>query len=179
MNLYFRLIFLLMRSLFFKKTDLTASISTWVRVGFFDCDVHFHLNNARYWSFMDLGRFQHILQTGLLPHLFKNRTYPVLQAAEINFFKEISIGTLLRIETDVIDTDDKYLYIDQKVFDGDTLCAHARLRGLFRNKNGNISTETLFNWVDQPIKKKDPLCASLELWKEYMRLKREENTLSK
>ena len=64
MNLWFRLAFLILSSVFRPKIDPVAETSHLrFRVWPHDLDTSMHLNNGRYWTLMDLGRADLMLRS--------------------------------------------------------------------------------------------------------------------
>ena len=69
MNLYFRIILVLIKSFFAKKISPLTSSTLSFRALPFDCDINLHLTNARYLSFMDLGRTYYVGQLKMIGKL--------------------------------------------------------------------------------------------------------------
>jgi len=65
-NLYLRLLRLLLLLPFVRRRSLLDAGRIAFRVWPNDCDINLHLNNGRYLTFMDLGRLQLLAQIGLL-----------------------------------------------------------------------------------------------------------------
>ena len=78
MNLYLRLLFLLVRLINVQRRGVLEDSRVSFRVMPNDCDINLHMNNGRYLSFMDLGRLHLVAQVGLLRIVIKNRWKPVL-----------------------------------------------------------------------------------------------------
>ena len=66
MNLYLRLLFLLLGIWRLPPRGLLEASRAVFRVLPNDCDMNLHMNNGRYLSFMDLGRVHLMAQSGLL-----------------------------------------------------------------------------------------------------------------
>ena len=65
MNLWFRLLYLLVVSWFRPRLGYFDESVLRMRVWLSDIDVNIHMNNARYLAVMDLGRFDLFLRTGM------------------------------------------------------------------------------------------------------------------
>jgi len=138
-NLYLRLLLLLLRLWRLPRRGLLESSCAAFRVLPNDCDINFHMNNGRYLSFMDLGRVHLMAQTGLLPVIVKQGWMPVLTAAEINFIRSIRPLQKFDLVTRLVSWDEKYFYIEQKFESRGVLCAHAYVKGLFLRKGVKVS----------------------------------------
>ena len=144
MNLYFRLLFLLLRCWRLPRRGLLDESRVAFRVMPNDCDLNFHMNNGRYLTFMDLGRTHLMAQCGVLKVIFREKWMPVLAAAEINFIRSIAPLQKFDVVTRLVSWDEKYFYIEQKFEVNGKLCAHAYVKGLFLKQgrklpNGDIA----------------------------------------
>ncbi|HEV7802848.1 MAG TPA: thioesterase family protein, partial [Burkholderiales bacterium] len=109
MNLYLRLLFLLVRLVRVRRRGVLDESRVSFRVMPNDCDINLHMNNGHYLSFMDLGRVHLVTQVGLLRLVVKNRWKPVLAAAEINFIRSLAPLQKFELVTRVVTWDDKYV----------------------------------------------------------------------
>ena len=138
MNLYLRLLVLLIRLIGLpRKAPLEES-----RVGFrvlpTDCDINLHMNNGRYLAFMDLGRLHFVAQIGLLGLILRRRWGAALGAAEINFIRPLSPFQKFELVTRLVTWDEKYAYMEQRFEAGAALCAHAFVKGLFLDRGQRV-----------------------------------------
>lgn len=131
MNLYFRLLWLMLRMARLPRLGLFDESRVVFRVMPNDCDINFHMNNGRYLSFMDLGRVHLMKQSGLLTTILRERWMPVLAAAEINFVRSLAPLQRFCLVTRLVSWDEKYFYLEQKFEAADRLCAHAFVKGVF------------------------------------------------
>lgn len=116
MNLYLRLLILIIRGIFFKPrvTDLMAVQSLQFRVLPNDLDSNMHMNNGRYLTIMDLGRFDLILRNGLLRAMIKRKAIPVLASVSTRYRISLAPFEPYRLETRVICWDPKWVYMEQR-----------------------------------------------------------------
>jgi acyl-CoA thioesterase FadM len=138
LNLYLRLLTLLLRLPFVRRKALFDVGRIAFRVWPNDCDINLHLNNGRYLTFMDLGRVHLIAQIGLLGELWQRRWTPVLSAAEINFIRPIQPLQKFELVTRLLTWDEKYFYIEQRFVAGGRLCAVALVKGLFLHRRERV-----------------------------------------
>jgi acyl-CoA thioesterase FadM len=175
-NLYFRLLFLLLRIWRLPRRGLLEPSRAAFRTLPNDCDINFHMNNGRYLSFMDLGRVHLMAQTGLLPVILKQGWMPVLSAAEINFIRSIQPLQKFDLVTRLVSWDEKYFYIEQKFEVRGVLCAHAYVKGLFLKKGGKVSNTdavAIAGYTDTP----PPMPEELRLWAELGSAKKQSTAL--
>ena len=90
MNLWVRLLLSLLASPFRARLAPPFDVSRLTfRVLPNDLDVNFHMNNGRYLTIMDLGRFDLMVRMGLWKHARKFGWMPILSAANVVFRKEL------------------------------------------------------------------------------------------
>lgn len=143
MNLYIRLFIKLFQLLFCPKVDIYSKTETTFRPLPNDIDLNLHLNNARYLSFMDLGRFDFLGKTGLLKHLVQDKWSPIVGNIDIKFIKEIKPFEKVILTTEVDHFDHKYFYITQTFVNKDRskTFAIAKVKGLFVCPKGKMTPE--------------------------------------
>lgn len=130
MNLYFRLIRILIKSLFCDRIEVLDQSFTWYRVWPFDCDINLHMTNARYFALCDLSRTYYIGQTGVLRKMIRRGWIPVVQSQVISYIKPINPFQRFRVSTQMVHWDDKYWYVVHKFHVGEKLCAVLQVRGV-------------------------------------------------
>jgi len=145
MNLYFRLLRLMLALLFKprKLSLLDTSVLTG-RVWPTDLDNNLHMNNGRYLTLMDLGRFDLVARAGFMPSILKNHWFPVLGAARISYFRPLRPFRTYILKTQLVAWDEKWLYLRQEFESEGKLCARAYVQGLFLGSKGKASTKDLF-----------------------------------
>ncbi len=148
MNLYLRLLIVLIKTLFVRRRGLLESSRLRFRVWPHDCDLNFHLNNGRYLTFMDLGRIHLLGQIGLLAPLLRARWMPVLGAAEINFIRPLRPLRRFDLSTRLVTWDEKYFYIEQRFEADGRLCAIALVKGLFMSGRYRVDSEAVLKMLN-------------------------------
>lgn len=129
MNLYLRLLWLLMRLRSLQRRGLFEESRVTFCVWPNDCDLNLHMNNGRYLTFMDLGRVHLTAQSGLLGEAWRRRWMPVLAAAEITYLRSLKPFSRFDLVTRLLTWDDKYVYLEQLFECDGELCAHAYVKG--------------------------------------------------
>lgn len=140
MNLYIRVLYLLIASFF--KPRLKGILAT-SRLRFYvlpnDLDFNGHMNNGRYLTIMDLGRFDMILRSGLLRVMIKQKSVPVLGSAKIRYRLPLMPFEAFDLHSRILCWDEKWFYIEQRFLKtkGDKagqVAAIAVLKGSFYSK---------------------------------------------
>ena len=152
MNLWFRLLHLIVLSFFRPRLDPTADASCLsFRVWPHDLDVSMHMNNGRYWSLMDLGRVDLLIRSGLWRAIVRNRWAPIVNAAKIRFRRELRLFRRFRIETRIVAWTETFVVMEHRVLTigkggRDILSAIALARtGLYDRKTKSfVPVERLF-----------------------------------
>lgn len=150
MNLYFRLLWVFIRIRFLKKCQPLSQVTLNLLTMPNDLDIFMHVNNGRYLTFMDLGRLQFMIQTGIWSHVAKNRWTPLVGAAKVQFVRPLGIFNKFRLTTQIIYWDDKWFYMEQKIFRKEQLITQALFKALITSKNGHIKPDKLFNLFENP-----------------------------
>jgi len=88
MNLYFRLLILLIRLIGLPRRGVFEESRVGFRVLPTDCDVNLHMKNGRYLAFMDLGRLHLVAQIGLLGIILRRGWGAALGTAEMDGIDE-------------------------------------------------------------------------------------------
>ncbi len=171
MNLYLRLLYLILKWPFL-KVEKGLQWSQNFRVWPQDCDINFHLTNARYFSFADLARTYAIAKLGVMGKLLKLGWLPVVNAEEITFIKPIAPFAKFRLQTELIYWDEKYFYIHHHYWVGEKLCAKALIRGVFYNKkHGVIPLDKVLALADI-VEKHDVEPVEVATWKKHLKQKK-------
>ncbi len=131
MNLYFRLLLILLKSISARKIGVLDESRSWFRVWPLDCDINLHLTNARYFALCDLARIYYMGQVGVLFAMIKRKWMPIAQAQEISYFRPIRPFQQFEVLTRFIFWDDKYWYTEHRFLADKKLCALAQVRGVF------------------------------------------------
>ncbi|WP_367187194.1 thioesterase family protein [uncultured Bosea sp.] len=116
MNLWFRLIWLLVTTRFRPRLDLPGEASVLpFRVWFHDLDTSLHMNNGRYWTLMDLGRLDLMLRSGLWRAVLRHRWLPVVNAGTIRFRREMRLFRPFRVETQIVCWRENWLVMQHRM----------------------------------------------------------------
>ena len=103
-----------------------------------DLDTNLHVNNGRYLTMMDFGRFAYVMRTGLMGTLVRNRWSPILGAATVQFRRELRPFQRFDLVTRVVAWDQKWFYIEQRFEVGGEVHARAQVRGVIKHGRRTI-----------------------------------------
>ncbi len=104
-----------------------------------DLDVNLHMNNGRYLQIMDLGRFDFIARTGVLPEMRRQRWMPLVGSETIRFRRSLAPFQKYQLRTRLVAWDDKWFFFEQRFTARGELIAAGMVKGLLRGRRGNVS----------------------------------------
>ncbi|EPY01652.1 thioesterase family protein [Magnetospirillum fulvum] len=139
MNLWFRLLAVLVASLFRPRLALTDSSVLRFRVWPHDLDINIHMNNARYLALMDLGRLDMILRGTLWRTVLRERWQPVLAGSVVRYRRPLRPFQRFSLTSRLIAWDERWLYMEHRVETAEGLSCQALMRGAFVAKGGVVS----------------------------------------
>ena len=128
-----------------------------------DIDFNFHLNNARYLSFMDYGRVHLTAASGILTPALRERWIPLVGSVSITYRRSLGLFAGFTLSSRLLCWDEKWFYMEQVFQAQGGLVAIAWVKGLFRGKEGNIRPEQAISLVE-PGLKSPAVPETLEQW---------------
>ena len=171
MNLYLRLLWLLLRLRGITRRGLLDESRVAFRVWPNDCDLNLHMNNGRYLTFMDLGRTHLMAQMGMLREIMRRRWLPVLAAAEITFIRPLAPFQRFELVTRLVTWDEKYVYLEQTFECNGVRCAHAFVKALFLHRGVKVPNADLVRAIGYEGEA-PPMTDVLTRWAELAATKR-------
>lgn len=141
MNLYLRLLHLLLLWRFRPRLALFEEARTPFRVWPLDLDLNLHLNNGRYLTLMDLARIDLMLRNGWARDLRRAGMFPVVAGQTIRYAKSIGPFRRFEIVSDVVGWDERAFFVRQRFVSRGEIAAQAVIRGVFLQRGkGRVST---------------------------------------
>jgi acyl-CoA thioesterase FadM len=139
-NLFVRLIKVVLAALMGSRIDIMDASVLIFRVWPNDLDFNMHMNNGRYLTLMDLGRTDLVIRCGLAGIILKRRWMPVLGGATVRFRRSLEPFQRFRLRTRILCWDEKWVFLEHRVetMDG-RLAALAVVKGLFRTRAGSVT----------------------------------------
>ena len=109
-----------------------------MRVSPADVDPYLHLNNGRYLTLMDIGRYQMALRTGMFQMMWRRQWWPVLGTAVIQYRRELRLFERFDLVTRFTTWHGKWFFVEQRFEKDGHLYADAIVRGVFRYRGRSI-----------------------------------------
>lgn len=125
-------------------TDLTAEVRTPLRVWPQDLDGNLHLNNGRYLTLGDLGRFDLVARAGLLVTLYKRGWLPVLASATVRFRRSLGPLQKFHLTTRIVYWDEKWFYIEHRYEREEQVYATALVKAVFKHGSVTVPMAKVF-----------------------------------
>ena len=164
MNLFLRLLLLLVTWRFRPRCDALGPARKRFIVWPPDLDVLLHVNNGVYLSMLDVARVDLMLRSGIAAALRRHGFYPVVAAETIRFRRSLQLFQAFEIETAIIGWDEKAFIIEHHFWRGDELVADAVIRARFlRRRGGTVSSRELLEAIGRSTES-PPLPAWIEAW---------------
>lgn len=101
-----------------------------------DLDNNLHLNNGRYLTLMDLGRWDLVGRTGLLRAMMQRKWYPVVSSSTIRHRRSLEPFQRYELRTRLLCWDAKHFVIEQRFEREGKLHAIGVIQGVFLAKDG-------------------------------------------
>ena len=143
MNLWFRLIRIVLCGFFAKRVAWDDQTRVTFRVWPLDLDINLHMTNSRYLALMDLGRVNLIFQSGLWRIVWRDKLAPVLASSMVRFRRPVKPFARITVTTQVLGYDEKWMFIEHRILCGEEVMSHAVVRNLFIGKSGPVTPQAL------------------------------------
>lgn len=164
MNLFFRLVCVLLFSRFRSRVQIMEECSTPFRVMPTDLDALLHMNNGVYLSLQDLARMDYMIRAGAFAKISSRGWYPVVASEMIRFRRSLGLFKKFELRTRLISWDEKYLYLEHKFLSGGEVMALGMIRARFLSKKGGaVSPLELLQSLDLNLAA-PPFPTSLKEW---------------
>lgn len=151
MNVLFRIVTTFLRAIFRSKLGLFDESRLRLRVWPNDFDVYLHLNNGRYLSMMDLGRFDLVIRNGLGAIMWRKKWFPVVGSAMIRYRRPIDAFRTYDLYSWLAGWDDKWMYVGHRFEKNGELMAIGIIQGVFRGPEGTISPQRMFSELGEVV----------------------------
>lgn len=142
MNLFFRLLWLRVRSIRWARVSLWDPATVPFRVNPADLDLLRHMNNGRYLSLLDLGRIDVLSRAGFWTVVKQRGWYPVVSGQSITYRKSLTLGQRFELTTRFIGFDERATYAEQVIHTGGTVHAHAIVQTRFLRRGGGVVAQS-------------------------------------
>ncbi len=129
---YIRAAWMLWRGRSMPKMGLYDTHVSYHRAWPWDTDMFGELNNGRILTLFELGRWQSLMRMGIAGPFFKERMSFAVAGVSVRYRKRIPVFQAYRIQTRVIGYGDRFVYIEQSMWQGETPCHHMLIRAAVR-----------------------------------------------
>jgi acyl-CoA thioesterase FadM len=131
-----------------------------------DLDLNMHASSGRYVSFMDIGRVDLLVRTGVFRKVVARGWRPIVGGSMITYRRSLFLFERFTVKSRVVGWDEKWLYFDHVIEKSNgELAVKAKVRGILRGPNGNVPPRDLAQLSgydgDSP-----PLPESIVRWRE-------------
>jgi acyl-CoA thioesterase FadM len=114
-----------------------------------DLDVNIHMNNGRFLSVMDLGRFDLTFRTGLGRAMLRHRWQALVGGVTIRYRRSLDPFEHYELHTRLLGWDAKWFFLEQRFLKvGGPVAAEAVVRALFRGRDGNVPVAEVLRELD-------------------------------
>ena len=129
------------------------------KLGFFDTHVSYHrcwphdldifleMNNGRILTILDLGRTALALRGGLLDVIRREHWQLTMAGSSVRYRRRIRLFETIRVESRCVGWDDKFMYLLQSAWVGDTCAAEALFRAAVTDRNGLVRADRFVSAV--------------------------------
>lgn len=138
MNLWLRLLWVLLSSFFRPRLGFTDQSTLAFRVMPHDLDINIHMTNARYLALMDLGRMDLIIRSGMWRQVFRERWQAVIGASLVRYRRPLKPFQAFTLTTRLLAWDEKWLYIEHRIEADGILACQTIVRGAFVRSGGVV-----------------------------------------
>ena len=116
-----------------------------------DIDLLGHMNNGRYGSLFDLGRFDLLIRTGIWDVFRDKGWYAVVASETITFRRSLELWQRFTVESRLLGHDDRSAYLMHRAVVGGEVYAEMIVRARFLRRSGGIVPhEELFEALHRP-----------------------------
>lgn len=116
-----------------------------------DIDLLRHMNNGRYLSLFDLGRWDLMVRTGLLEVLEERGWYPVVGSETITFRRSLNLWQRFELQSRWIGHDDRAMYLEHRAVVNGEVYATATIRArMLSRKGGTVPIQDVLDALELP-----------------------------
>ncbi len=116
-----------------------------------DLDLLGHMNNGRYASLFDLGRFDLLIRTGIWDVFRQRGWYAVVASETITFRKSLELWQRFTVESRLLGHDDRAAYLMHRaVVDGEVYAEMIVRARFLRRSGGIVPHDELFAALHRP-----------------------------
>jgi acyl-CoA thioesterase FadM len=142
MNLWFRLLWLALRSRFRAPSAITETCVTPFRVWPSDLDLLFHMNNGRYLSIMDIGRTDWLIRSKLAPVFAREKMHPIVTRSGMRYRRSLELGQAFTVSAKLAGWNERDFFVVQRFMRGEQVMAEGMIQGRMMQRGaGSMPTD--------------------------------------
>lgn len=103
-----------------------------------DIDIFLEMNNGRVLTLLDLGRVVLARRVGLLKALKTNRWGMTMAGVSVRYRRRITTFQAFEMRSRALGWDDRFIYLDQSMWRGETCCYQALYRSAITGRDGIV-----------------------------------------
>jgi acyl-CoA thioesterase FadM len=116
-----------------------------------DIDILMHMNNGRYLSLFDLGRWDLLVRTGLWDAMRARDWYAVVSSETITFRKSLHLWQRFDVESRLMGYDERAIYLEHRaVVDGEVYARVIVRARMLKKSGGHVSIDELLAATGHP-----------------------------
>lgn len=104
-----------------------------------DIDLWMELNNGRTLTIYDLGRIPLAKRTGMVEILRRNKWGLTMAGASVRYRSRVRTFEKIEMRSRALGWDDKFIYLDQSMWRGETCCNQALYRSAITSREGIVA----------------------------------------
>jgi len=141
---FLKLAVTLIRAKFRSELALEDTSILKLRAGLTDVDMFMELNNARYFTYMELGRWDFSYRVGFVRLMKKYKWGAAVGGASVRFRRKVPFLSKYTLTTQLICHDGRWFYLLQETHRKGKICSSALMKLGVTSKNGLIpATEVI------------------------------------
>ena len=139
----------LIKAKFRSKLNLEDKSILKLRAGFTDIDMFMELNNARYFTYMELGRWDFSYRVGFVSLMKKHKWGVAAGGASVRFRRRIPFLSKFTLTTQLICHDGRWFYFLQETHRNNKICSSALMKLCVTSKNGLVPAADVIKHIDR------------------------------
>jgi acyl-CoA thioesterase FadM len=147
MNLWLRLIWMLLTVWRRRRVAMLEASSLRMTVMPNDLDFNGHVNNGRFLTLADVGRMDFVLRSGAGRAAFAQRALPIVGDSLAKFRRDLKVFDRFDLQTRLLGWDDKWTFMEHRFMRHGRVLGVVVIRGLFKGPQGPISPQAFLDFM--------------------------------
>lgn len=147
---YIKLALTLLKARYRPRLDIDEKSVLEFRPGIFDIDIFGELNNARYFNYMELGRWDYSLRVGFVKLMHRRKWGIAVGGASIRYRRRIAYRRKFKLTSEMICHDERWFYFLQETYIGEKICSSALIKAGVTSKDGLVPATQVADALGKP-----------------------------